>query len=202
MKSLKTMLMLAAMVAAMTGWLAAQANAAGALIDKGTKEFSLGAIISSDNVTASGGGGSTTVTTQSVNGSFGYFLDKHSQVGGFLLLDRISASPPSGSTVTTQYEYLEGFYKYHIILDGNPEVVPYFGAYLGTVNVTVSFGGTNESGSGTSYAGAGGIKYFFSERVSGNAELQVGQSTFTIASVSQTDSFTQVLLSLSVYFGG
>lgn len=142
------------------------------------------------------------MTTQNINGSIGYFLDKHSQIGAFALLNHTSSSPPSGPSVTLEYRYLEGFYKYHIILDGNPELVPYLGAYLGTVGVTVSVAGTSESGSGTTYAGAGGFKYFFTERVSFNGEVQVGHSEFTILSQTQTDSFTQVLFSLSVYFGG
>lgn len=201
MKFLRQMLVLAATVAAVVAWMATSASAAMPLIDKGTTEFSLGATISNDSAAAGSGGGTTTTTTTDVNGSVGYFLDKHSQVGAFVFLENTKVNPPTGSSAQFGYTYLEGFYKYHFRLDENPALVPYVGGYLGTVSVSVTAAGTTETGSGTSYALAAGLKYFFSERVSGNAEFQSGSSTFTIAGLSMTDTFTQILLSLSVYFG-
>ena len=178
------------------------------LIDKGTTEFSLGAMIesASDSGTVNGtSAGTTSTTTTDVNGSVGYFLDKHSQVGAFADVTTVTVSPPTGSSTSAGFTYLEGFYKYHFRLENSPEWVPYVGGYLGLLTVTLTTAGTSSTGAGTSFAGAAGVKYFFSERISMNLEDHIGFASYSITvagtSVTESRSSNTLLFSLSVYFG-
>ena len=169
---------------------------------QGDKELS--AAFSTDSSTLSSSGTTINQTTTTIFGSFGYFLDKHQQVGIAEQYTQVKTSF-SGSTSETDLTFTQGFYKYHFPLESNPALVPWVGGYLGFMSIKETSGGTTSSGSGNSYGPAAGIKYFVDENTSVNFEYQIIKSSYSIdfgggsQTVDETDN--TLLIGLSVYFG-
>ena len=169
---------------------------------QGDKEVS--AALSVDHSTLSSSGTTINNTDTTVLGSFGYFIDKHSQVGIAEQLSQVKTSG-AGADTETDLSFTQGFYKYHFYVDTNPALVPWVGGYLGFMSIKVTSGGTTSSGSGNSYGPAAGIKYFVDENTSVNFEYQIIKSSYSITfggssvTVDQTDN--TFLIGLSVYWG-
>ncbi len=166
-----------------------------AATEKGDTE--LGISGSQGTTTTSVSGSSTSITLTQVRVQVGYFLDKSSQLGG-----SVNQFQAKSEDVTVSETGFEAFYKFHFLLKEAPTIVPFVGAYLGSLQIKADFPGGSESGSGTSYAFAAGFKYFFSEHTSGNVEYKSTRSTVKIAGVSADVADNTVFFGISTYFSG
>lgn len=74
------------------------------------------------------------------------------------------------------------FGNYHFPIKSNPKIDPYLGLALVYQHVSSSWSGGGVSfgsaaGSTTDFAGQGGVRYFFSEKLAGQAQVGFGYGT-------------------------
>lgn len=182
---------------------ASSAFAAG--IGKGAKE--IGAFGSISDTTMEFDGAESESLSATVQANFGYFVTDGLQVGGAVFNQQSKDEFTSGGTTSeseTSTMGLDGFAKYHFYKKGQT-VVPYVGAQLGYVSSTTTDDEGNESdGTAISYGAMGGAKFFVSESVSFNAELnyKLYELDFDFGGTTATADVTDlsVLLGFSVYF--
>jgi hypothetical protein len=154
---------------------------------EGDKEISAAVSISStsasaDDVTAD-------VTTTSIYGAFGVFLNKQLQVGASILSQTASTEDADAGVTFT-----EGFVKFHF----NPDekAVPYVGALFGLVTL---YSG-DEAGSGTTFGAMAGVKYFATADLSINGEYSIRYYEVSIAGIDFSSTTSTMLVGLSYYF--
>lgn len=153
-----------------------------AAVEEGDKEISVfGALINQDTE-----GSETTTIFLRLEG--GVFISDNGQVGG--AFNNISIFNSFDVTI----QIFNGFYKYHF----NPEeeVIPYVGGQAGLV--LIEFDG--ESGSGISYGGMAGFKFFVTEDLSFNGEFNLLFTTIEVAGVDADVTQTAFLAGMSYYF--
>jgi hypothetical protein len=139
------------------------------------------------------GSDSVTVTSTAAFVQVGYFLDKARQIGG-----SAQALVASSSGTTASETYLEGFFKYHFLNPGKPELVPFVGVYAGSISIKAS----DSSGSGTTFAVSAELKYFMDENTSVNGEYIVRRATVNYAGSSADVTDSRLFVGLSFYFAG
>lgn len=161
-------------------------------LQQGKSELGGYADISGTSSTAKVGSYSSTSTSSSTSLGFtyGYFLTDAIQLSGRLFA---VGTESSGTTTSTTYTYLEG--KYHFYEKGQ-ELVPYLGLGLG--GLSIKSGGV--SGSGSSVALMGGLKFFISENTSINPELNISSNSYSMSGAEITAATTRLFVGFSLYF--
>lgn len=189
-------------VVAMTFCMQSSALAAGAGIGAGSSEVGVQSSLMF-TTTKPEGGGETKDTTTMFLANYGYFITDGLQVGGSLLTSGTSSEDIYGTETSSVTTGFDAFAKYHFYRKGQT-VVPYVGAQLGVVGVSMDSGYGEATGSALSYGGMGGVKFFMSEKTSLNLELNYRHYDIDMdydgyTSKSKTDS-TALLIGFSVYF--
>lgn len=156
------------------------AESAVAGIGEGSQE--IGGMATLMNTSAAG----TTTSTTIFMGSYAYFFTDNIQAGGSLLTVGAKSDDIEASITG-----IDLFGKYYFYQKGQ-EIIPWVGIQAGNIN----FKAGSTSSSATSYGLMGGGKYFVSENVSANAELNY--RSYTIESVTTTT--TALLFGFSVYW--
>jgi hypothetical protein len=174
------MIRLSALAALSLGMLLAWQTSAPAAIKEGAKEVSAFAALSTTDPEV---GDSTTQLILQFAG--GVFLDPQKQVGGSFTQISVESE---GFDATIRV--IAGFFKFHV----NPEqdVVPYVGAQAGMTFIEAG----PFSDSAFSYGGMAGAKFFVSEDLSYNAELNLLMTTIDDQDYTQTT----LQVGMSYYF--
>jgi opacity protein-like surface antigen len=185
-------------IIAVSIFMVTSAYAAGAGIGQGSNEFFGQAQLANTKSTPEGGS-STTTTTALYTVGYGRFITDPIQLG-------ISHTGVIYSTDNSDSGIMifDGFAKYHFYSKGQT-VVPYVGIQLGFVGLSSSSsGGSDTSGTGFSYGGMGGIKFFLSENFAVNTELNYRHSSMTITAgnsdYTSTEDALTALLGFAIYF--
>jgi hypothetical protein len=173
--------------------------AAGAGIGKGSTELFLnGNLIHTDTKT---GGDTTKIDQFSYLVGGGYFLTDGLQVGLSHLGTVIEAK--NGGKITLSILTFDAFAKYYFYSKGQT-VVPYVGIQGGWVSLKAEgeFGGASgEYSKGVgSYGAMGGLKFFLTENVTFNTELNYRHYDFTVEDTTVKVDQTALLLGFSFYF--
>lgn len=144
-----------------------------------------------------GGGTTSTSESTSIVAGYGRFVTDQLQLG-FSFMGSLSKQGSSSDTTGTTGVDL--FVKYHFMSKGQI-FVPYLGIQGGYMN---SDQGKNSSASAGSYGAMGGFKYFLTENLALNTELnyrryQMEFGSGSFKSKSTTDDM-QLLLGFAYYF--
>lgn len=174
------------LAAALFTW--SSVEAAVSALQEGKSELGGNADITSTSVTYTGG--SSTSSSTSLGFTYGYFLTDAVQLAGRIFA---TATKSESTESTTTYYYLEG--KYHFYEKGQ-DMIPYLGLGLGALNIKSD----STSGSGSSYALMGGIKYFISENTSANVELNLSSNKYSMGGTDITAATTRLWAGFSYYF--
>jgi outer membrane protein W len=189
------------LVLAMVFFMSASVYAAGAGIGKGSAEVLLQGTLSFTNSKAD----DTTVDLsqfQYVVGG-GYFLTDGLQVGA-THLGTVMQVKSGDVTATANMLTLDAFLKYYFYSKGQT-VIPYVGIQGGALYLKAK---GDAGGSGTadytqtipSYGGMGGLKYFITENVSFNTELNYRHFQFKVDETNVKSDNISLLLGFSYYF--
>jgi len=158
------------------------------------------------NTSSKSDGSSNTSTnkTASVVAGFGRFVTDQVQLGISLMGD-LSQSD-SGTTSSESKSQLYGadlFAKYHFMSKGQV-FVPYLGIQGGYIKMLSGSAGSDSSGTAASYGAMGGVKYFITDNLAANAELnyrhyQMDFNSGSFTSKTTTDDI-QALLGFAYFF--
>ncbi len=149
------------------------------------------------STTPDGGGDSTTNSSSTIVAGYGRFVTDQLQLGITFMGDLSEASGSSDTTGTTGADI---FAKYHFMSKGQV-FVPYLGIQGGYINIEM---GKGSSASAGSYGVMGGFKYFLTDNIAFNTELnyrhyQMDFSSGAFQSKSTTEDL-QLLLGFAYYF--
>ncbi|MCL4456718.1 MAG: porin family protein [Nitrospirae bacterium] len=154
------------------------AEAVEAGISEGTSELGTMAAISS--LSGKAQGSKFTSTTTLGLAQYGYFITDHIQLGGSVLyMGQTSKTADEKSTSDATGIDLYG--KYHFYSKGQ-SVVPYLGVQAGYLDISAKSDGDSASGDAFSYGGMGGLKFFITEKISFNTELNYRRYKMDITS--------------------
>lgn len=193
-------------------------EAAAAGIQKGASEFTVNGSLSQLTSKMDDSDSKTTSYTNTGTLGYSYFLTDQVSVGANLLYSGSETEDDAGTStsndVTTGIDLNA---KYHFIFSKGQTVVPYLGLQGGWINMysestytytfgTTTYTGTSDSsGSAGSYGGMAGVKFFITENVSINTELN-----YRAYNITMNDGYSEskmkmnnlaLLFGLSVYFG-
>lgn len=170
--------------------------AAGAQIGKGSSEvFGMLSYTNTVSKTESSDDKNTTNTALYTVG-YGYFVTDRVQLG-ISHLGILAKSDSDSSSDTLSILGFDGFVKYHF-LDKGATLVPYVGLQAGYLSAKYN----DDKGDAMTYGAMGGLKYFVSENVTLNTELNYRH--YDLKSRSSDDKAKSdtigVLIGFSVYF--
>ena len=134
-------------------------------------------------------------TTLSGQLNYNYFLSDNVSVGGTVRLSLSKDDSDNDGDETSKQLFFLGRGDYYLA-GINPDTVPYVGGHLGIINYEYG----DDSETVLTYGIHGGLKFFVSERVSWNTELDY--TTYTV-DTDMDDSDVKVislLLGMSYYF--
>lgn len=185
------------------------ASAAG--IQKGASEFTASGSI--DRVTTTSeysymgysGSEKSSSNGTTVNLGYNYFLTDQVSAGANLMINGNKDKYDDGTTSSDVTAGIDLNAKYHFIFSKGQTVVPYLGLQGGWINMAIKSEGESASGSAGSYGGMGGVKFFITENVSFNTELNYRKYTvgftYGLAEVTSKINDVKLLFGLSYYFG-
>lgn len=166
-------------------------------IGEGTSE--LGAMAAITSLSGKAQGNKFTSNTTIGLAQYGYFITDHIQLGGSVLyMGNTAKTNDEKSTSDAIGIDLNG--KYHFYSKGQT-VVPYLGVQAGYLDLSAKSDGDSASGSAFSYGGMGGLKFFITEKISFNTELNYRRYKMSIESIKANVNQLTLLLGFSVYFG-
>lgn len=189
------------------------ASAAG--IQKGASEFTASGSI--DRVTTTSewsygrysGSSKESSNGATVNLGYSYFLTDQISAGANLMVNGTKTKEDYGTTTTTTKDVTTGIdlnAKYHFIFSKSQTVVPYLGLQGGWIEMTTKSTDGSASASAPSYGGMGGVKFFITENVSFNTELNYRKYNVTydfgpLIEAKSNINDLKLLFGLSYYFG-
>lgn len=142
-----------------------------------------------------------------VNLGYSYFLTDQISAGANLMVNGTKTKYDDGATISDTTTGIDLNAKYHFIFSKGQTVVPYLGLQGGWLEMsTKSKDYGSASGSAGSYGGMGGVKFFITENVSFNTELNYRKYNVTFDYGSLFEGKDKIndlklLFGLSYYFG-
>ena len=182
-----------------------EAVAAG--IQKGASEISANGSLSRlvYKVTVEDTKAKDTTNGAAVRLGYSYFLTDQVSAGANLMINGNKDKYDDGTTSSDLTAGIDLNAKYHFIFSKGQTVVPYLGLQGGWINMAIKSEGESASGSAGSYGGMGGVKFFITENVSFNTELNYRKYTvgftYGLAEVTSKINDVKLLFGLSYYFG-
>lgn len=176
-------------------------EAAAAGIQKGASEFSANGSLS--QLTAKTDDYKITENATLAMLGYNYFLTDQVSAGVNLLYIGIKDKDNDGSTSSTSVPGIDLNAKYHFIFSKSQTVVPYLGLQGGWIKMSLKSDGDSISGSAGSYGGMGGVKFFITENLSFNTELNYRRYDMKFSGVESKVKVNNLalLFGFSVYFG-
>jgi opacity protein-like surface antigen len=200
---MKKLSILCLMIAASI-FMATSVYAAGSKVGQGSSE-AFGQLTFSNKTTKPDTGDSkTTIKSAIYTIGYGYFLTDQIQLGVAHMGSLFKISEDSSSSDGELSIYgIDAFAKYHFMTKG-ATLVPYLGIQGGWIRSKMSIstdgGGGDTSANAFSYGAMGGLKYFVSDNVSINTELNYRHYDLKFDDYKMKTDDISVLIGFSVYF--
>lgn len=133
---------------------------------------------------------------------YSYFLTDQISAGANLLLIGMKSKDSEGSTSSAGITGIDLNAKYHFFSKGQT-VVPYLGLQGGLMRMSLKSDGDSLSGRAPSYGGMGGVKFFITENIAFNTELNYRRYSIKFSGYESKAKINNLslLLGFSVYFG-
>jgi outer membrane protein W len=133
---------------------------------------------------------------------YNYFLTDQVSAGANLLLMGTKSKDNEGSTSSVVATGIDLNAKYHFTSKGQT-VVPYLGLQGGWMGISMKSDGDSLSGRAPSYGGMGGVKFFITENIAFNTELNYRRYNIKFSGEESKAKINNLslLLGFSVYFG-
>jgi len=160
---------------------------------------SIGAALSYQSAVFTVGSYESETNTTSLQGSIGYFVTDHLEVNFAPVMSASESEAGSSSSESTSYSYF-GNLKYNFYQRGST-TVPFVGLQAGITG----YESDGDTDSAFSYGGMVGVKFFLTEDISLNLELNYLQTTFEAQYPATQDTEYEVssfFAGFSYYFGG